>query len=298
MNSLSVKHMDKIPLVIGLVTLGGVAWYILNELDKQKKEVLALRKEIVNLKSLLTYQVNNTRPLQSGSMLAAQGGHNDQESADDDEVHSHLDDGDYSSEDEEDFTISESEATNKEKNVDTLKEGEDCDDDLEGSQSSLEMGDIRFGSGEYEDDDQYEKGVVNFEDVIRSRISSMTAIIGMASLPSSSGGGGGGQQTATITELPEGEGSQDPQPQPVEESNNTNEPETEHSEAESTDTDDGKEATCVYVWKNGKRKGTVCGEEKTKGSRYCSNHKYQMKKRRKRMEKKAIATDTDSIASG
>lgn len=288
MNSVPAKYMDKVPLLIGLATLGGVAWYILNELDKQKKEVLALRKEIVNLKSLLTYQVNNTRPLQSAALTTGDNNPEDSEESETDEEYFEDDEtlvsdlSPESGDDEEDFSSSE-------KNNTVNQEVPSNSNDLEGNQNSNKNGPIRFNSKKYTggDDDDFETPEgVNFEDVIRSRISSMTAIIGtMSTTPPP-------PQTATITELP------DSQTQPEAPGNDADQ--NPQSDTESTDTDDGQQTTCVYMWKNGKRKGTVCGEDKTTGSKYCSNHKYQMKKRRKRMEKKALAaeaTDSDSIVS-
>ena len=255
MNS-SLKYIDKVPLVISLVTIGGVAWYILNELDKQKKEILALKKEIVNLKSLLTYQVNNTRPLPSVDNHAA--------------LANEESESEYDEESEETLSVSEKSENKHESIV------QEDPDDLENSQGGDKTDAICFGSGSSRFED-FPEEKVNFDDVIRSRISSMTAIITSDAFNLQESP----QQTATITEI-------DTPDQKALESDTEN----------STDTDDGKESTCIYIWKNGKRKGTVCGEEKTAGSKYCSSHRYQLKNRRKRMEKKALATtDTESVAA-
>jgi hypothetical protein len=56
--------IDKVSLFIGIATISGITWYIISDLERQKREIINLKKEVVSIKSLLSFQVNNAQQQQ------------------------------------------------------------------------------------------------------------------------------------------------------------------------------------------------------------------------------------------
>jgi len=251
------KYYEKLPFLVGLVTIGGVTWYVFSELERQKRELIALKKEIVNLKSLLTYQAN-----QSGRSVGGVGmSLADAKAllASTEPGHGSKSDSELESESESDFEDEDGSGTSENENIN--EDGNENRNKKELYEETINSFDLESDLGINVDDlimmSKVHDPDATAEDIIQNRITTIS--LEMLTVPSSHLAG------PVVSPAPEGKITELHVPVP-----------TPSPEPESVPKLSQSQSTCPYIWKYGKKRKTACAQESVTDSEYCHKHKKQL----------------------